>query len=213
AVMLGLGLGFATPVVALSFSPHLQKVLPKPGAWMETLKQVLAFPLYATAAWLVWILSIQAGSDGVMAAGLALVGAGFAAWLANKTASSSLPVKLAAPALGVLALAAGLSLAMTAQTENAAPGTQATMLNEEPFTQRRLDELNAQGRPVFVNLTAAWCITCKVNERVALRSSTVAQAFQAGGIVYLKGDWTKANPEITALLEHFGRAGVPLYLF
>jgi thiol:disulfide interchange protein DsbD len=213
AVMLGLGLGFAAPVAALGFSPHLQKILPKPGAWMETLKQVLAFPLYATAAWLVWILSIQAGSDGVMAAALALVGIGFAAWLANKTASSSLPVKLVAPALGVLALAAGLSLAMTAQTGDAATGTQSTGLKEEPFTQSRLNELMAQGRPVFVNLTAAWCITCKVNERVALRSGAVVQAFQAGGIAYLTGDWTTANPEITALLEHFGRAGVPLYLF
>ena len=87
------------------------------------------------------------------------------------------------------------------------------MLKEEPFTQARLDELKAQGRPVFVNLTAAWCITCKVNERVALKSGEVAEAFQAAGITYLKGDWTKPNPEITALLEHFGRAGVPLYLF
>ena len=100
AVMLALGLGFATPVVALSFSPALQKVLPKPGAWMENLKQVLAFPLYATAGWLVWVLSIQTGSDGVMAAALALVGVGFAAWLAGKTAASPLPVKLAAPGSG-----------------------------------------------------------------------------------------------------------------
>src|SRR5262249_24316571 len=130
AVMLGLGLGFGAPVVALSFSPHLQKILPKPGAWTETVKQVLAFPLYATAAWLVWILSIQAGSDGVMAAGLALVGIGFAAWLANKTAASPLPIKLVAPALGVLALAAGLSMAMTEQSENAASGTQSAVLNE-----------------------------------------------------------------------------------
>jgi thiol:disulfide interchange protein DsbD len=144
---------------------------------------------------------------------LAFVGIGLAAWLAQKTASSSLPVKLVAPAIGALALAVGLSLAITAQTENADFGTQSAVLKAEPFTQNRLDELNAQGRPVFVNLTAAWCITCKVNERVALRSSAVVQAFHAGGIAYLKGDWTKANPEITALLEHFGRAGVPLYLF
>jgi thiol:disulfide interchange protein DsbD len=213
AVMLGLGLGFAAPVVALSFSPAMQKVLPKPGAWMETLKQVLAFPLYATAAWLVWVLSIQTGSDGVMAAALGVVGVGFAAWLAGKTANSSLPVKLVAPALGAGAVAIGLFLAVTAQTVNAASGAESSVLKEEPFTQARLDELKAQGRPVFVNLTAAWCITCKVNERVALKSSDVAQAFQAAGITYLKGDWTKANPEITALLEHFGRAGVPLYLF
>ncbi len=213
AVMLALGLGFAAPVVALSFSPAMQKILPRPGAWMETLKQVLAFPLYATAAWLVWVLSIQTGSDGVMAAALGTVGVGFAAWLAGKTANASLPVKLVAPALGAAAVALGLMIAMTAHTENAAPGAEASVLKEEPFTQARLDELKAQGRPVFVNLTAAWCITCKVNERMALRSGEVARAFQAGGIAYLKGDWTKANPEITALLEHFGRAGVPLYLF
>jgi thiol:disulfide interchange protein/DsbC/DsbD-like thiol-disulfide interchange protein len=212
-VMLALGVGFALPVVLLSFSPAMQRILPKPGAWMETLKQVLAFPLYATTAWLVWVLSIQAGSDGVMAAALAIVGVGFAAWLANKTALSSLTVKLAAPALGVFAFAAGLSMATTAQPGNVVAGIETSLLKEEPFTQARLNELQGQGRPVFVNLTAAWCITCKVNERVALRSNAVVQAFQAGGIVYLKGDWTRANPEITDLLQRFGRAGVPLYLF
>ena len=102
---------------------------------------------------------------------------------------------------------------MTAQTENAAPGAESSVLREEPFTQAQLNALKTEGRPVFVNLTAAWCITCKVNERVALKSSDVARAFQTAGITYLKGDWTKANPEITALLEHFGRPGVPLYLF
>jgi thiol:disulfide interchange protein DsbD len=213
AIMLGLGLGFAAPVVALSFSPAIQRILPRPGAWMETLKQVLAFPLYATAAWLVWVLSIETGSDGVMAAALAFVGVGFAAWLSGKTALSSLPLRLAAPALGTLALLVGLSLTMTAQTGNQASGVESAVLKEEPFTQARLDMLRAEGRPVFVNLTAAWCITCKVNERVELRSSEVAQAFKTAGITYLKGDWTKANPEITALLEKFGRAGVPLYLY
>jgi thiol:disulfide interchange protein DsbD len=213
AVMLGLGLGFAAPVVILSVSPALQHILPKPGAWMETLRQVLAFPLYATAAWLVWVLSIQAGSDGVMAAALAVVGVGFAAWLANKTAFSTLPIKLIAPILGAAALAIALPMAETAESVNAAPGADNAFIAEEPFSSARLDELRAQGRPVFVNLTAAWCITCKVNERVALKSSSVAQAFLSGGITYLKGDWTRANPEITDLLRRFGRAGVPLYLF
>ena len=213
AVMLGLGLGFAAPVVILSISPALQHILPKPGVWMVTLKQVLAFPLYATAAWLVWVLSIQTGSDGVMAAALAVVGIGFAAWLAHKTAFSSLPVKLIAPALAVATLAVTLPMAETAGTVGAATGANSSVLAEEPFTKARLDELRADGRPVFVNLTAAWCITCKVNERVALKTSSVTQAFQAAGITYLKGDWTRANPEISDLLRRFGRAGVPLYLF
>jgi thiol:disulfide interchange protein/DsbC/DsbD-like thiol-disulfide interchange protein len=213
AVMLALGLGFAAPVLILSISPALQHVLPKPGAWMETLKQVLAFPLYATAAWLVWVLSIQAGSDGVMAAALAIVGVGFAAWLAHKTAYAPFPVKMIAPILGVVTFAVTLSMAETAESVNAVAGSEKSVLAEEPFTQSRLDALKAEGRPVFVNLTAAWCITCKVNERVALKSPTVAQAFQSGGVAYLKGDWTRANPEITELLRRFGRAGVPLYLF
>jgi DsbC/DsbD-like thiol-disulfide interchange protein/cytochrome c biogenesis protein CcdA len=213
AVMLALGLGFAAPVVALAISPALQHILPKPGQWMETLKQVLAFPLYATAAWLVWVLSIQTGSDGVMAATTAVVGVGFAAWLASKTVFASLPVKLIAPAIGVATLAFTLPMAEMAESVNTATASEKTALAEEPFTQARLDELNAAGRPVFVNLTAAWCITCKVNERVALKSSAVAEAFQKQGITYLKGDWTRANPEITDLLRRFGRAGVPLYLF
>jgi thiol:disulfide interchange protein/DsbC/DsbD-like thiol-disulfide interchange protein len=213
AVMLGLGLGFAAPVVALSFIPSIQRLLPKPGAWMETLKQVLAFPLYATAAWLVWVLSIESGSDGVMAAALAMVGVGFAAWLAGKTAFSSLPLRSIAPALGAIAVAVGLSMATTGQVGEASVGGEPLALKVEPFTQARLNALNAEGRPVFVNLTAAWCITCKVNERVALKSDAVVQAFKSGGIVYLKGDWTRANPEISDILQHFGRAGVPLYLF
>ena len=213
AVMLGLGLGFAAPVFILSLSPALQHILPKPGVWMVTLKQVLAFPLYATAAWLVWVLSIQTGSDGVMAAALAVVGIGFAAWLAHKTAFSSLAVKSIAPALAVATLAVTLPMAETAETVNAAARAESSALAEEPFTKARLDELRAEGRPVFVNLTAAWCITCKVNERVALKTTAVTQAFRSGGITYLKGDWTRANPEISELLTQFGRAGVPLYLF
>ncbi len=212
-VMLGLGLGFAAPVVVLAMSPALQHILPKPGQWMETLKQVLAFPLYATAAWLVWVLSIQAGSDGVMAAAVAVVGVGFAAWLASKTVFASLPAKLIAPAIGVATLAFTLPMAELAESVNSVTASEKTALAEEPFTQARLDELQAAGRPVFVNLTAAWCITCKVNERVALKSSAVAETFQKEGITYLKGDWTRANPEITDLLRRFGRAGVPLYLF
>ena len=140
-----------------------------------------------------------------MAAGVALTGASFAAWLGGKIALTGGAVRLVPPALGAIAIACGLSIA--------AVGTGPSALKAEPFTQARLGELNAQGRPVFVNLTAVWCITCKANELIALRSSEVAQAFQAGGIVYLKGDWTKPNPEIKALLAQFGRAGVPLYVF
>ena len=146
-----------------------------------------------------------------MAAALAVVGIGFAAWLAHKTAFSPLAVKLIAPALAVATLAVTVPMAETAETVNAAARAESSALAEEPFTKARLDELRAEGRPVFVNLTAAWCITCKVNEQVALKTTAVTQAFRSGGITYLKGDWTRANAEISELLTQFGRAGVPLY--
>jgi thiol:disulfide interchange protein DsbD len=216
-VFLALGIGFALPVLLLSLSPAFQRIMPKPGAWMETFKQVMAFPLYATAGWLVWVLSIQAGSDGVMAAVVALTGVAFAAWLAGRTAMSSLPARVAAPALAVAAMLFAFTLT---PAENVSTSGSAAMATEngagpkaEIFTAARLDQLVQAGQPVFINFTAAWCITCKVNERVALASETVADAFSKGNITYLIGDWTRQNPEITAVLQRFGRAGVPLYLF
>jgi thiol:disulfide interchange protein/DsbC/DsbD-like thiol-disulfide interchange protein len=213
AVLLALGFGFALPIVLLSLSPSLGRWLPRPGAWMETFRQLMAFPLYATVAWLVWVLSIQQGSDGVVAASLTLLGTGFAAWLLGRkpeagtlTAATALGIAIAAIALGSASLPASpAGLPIADAGEHAGP-------RAENFTAARLAELRSQLKPVFVNLTAAWCITCKVNERIALRSGRIAEAFAAQGIAYLVGDWTNGNPEITALLKEHGRAGVPLYL-
>lgn len=213
AVMLALGLGFALPIVALSCSSALARLLPKPGRWMETMKQALAFPLYASAGWMVWVLSVQAGSSGVLAAVIVLLAVGFAAWLLGEPSRVGTVSKVAAAAVLLASAAgsyriieAGPSAATTASAEQ---GAQIF----ERFSQARLDSLIAEGRPVFVNLTAAWCITCKVNEQVALSSDAFRNAIKERGIVYLKGDWTKQDPEITALLAKFERAGVPLYLF
>jgi thiol:disulfide interchange protein DsbD len=215
AILIALGLGFAAPVFALSTSPLLQRILPKPGAWMETLKQFLAFPLYATAAWLVWVLSIQTGSNGVMGAAVALIGVSFAAWLAAKTAFASAPIRILAPVAAGAAILFGIMLGSVddGQPASAEQGRPSAGLKTEAYSPARLAGLRAEGRPVFVNLTAAWCITCKVNERVALDSASLASEFDRAGVVYLKGDWTRKNPEISALLSQFGRAGVPLYLF
>ncbi len=214
-VFLALAAGFSFPVLLLAVSPAFQRILPKPGAWMETFKQVLAFPLYATAGWLVWVLSIQAGSDGVMAAVVALTGVGFAAWLWGRTAMSGAAARIAGPAVAIATLVFAFSLTPVAG-DRAGPTAAAAETSgprSEPFTAARLGALIDEGRPVFINFTAAWCITCKVNERVALHSDEVATAFEKGRIVYLKGDWTRQNPEITEVLTRFGRAGVPLYLF
>jgi thiol:disulfide interchange protein/DsbC/DsbD-like thiol-disulfide interchange protein len=213
AVLMALGLGFALPMLLLSLSPALGRLLPKPGLWMVRFKQVMAFPLYATAAWLVWVLSVQLGSDGVFAAMVTLLVVAFAAWLFGLSGGPRSIAKAAALIVAIAGLAGGAVMLSGAQPSTGTTGTTAESgPPAEAFTQARLDGLLAEGKPVFVNFTAAWCITCKVNERVALRSDRLAEAFRQRGITYLKGDWTNANPEITAMLNSFGRAGVPLYL-
>jgi thiol:disulfide interchange protein DsbD len=214
AVLLALGLGFALPIVLLSLTPALGRWLPKPGPWMETFKQLMAFPLYATVAWLVWVISIQQGSDGVVAASITLLGVGFAAWLIGYRAEIGTLRGGAAALIAVLAIGLGWSVTGPAapQAGIGEAASERSGPRAEAFTQARLDELIGQNRPVFVNLTAAWCITCKVNERVALRSQRVADAFRKQDIAYLVGDWTNGNAEITELLKAHGRVGVPLYL-
>jgi thiol:disulfide interchange protein DsbD len=215
AVLLALGFGFALPIVLLSLTPGLGRWLPRPGPWMETFKQVMAFPLYATVGWLLWVLSVQQGSDGVLAGVITLVGVAFAAWLFGRSFDAG-PLRSAASAcVAVIAIGLGIWSVSGAPPEGAATeisGRNAAGPEAESFTRARLGELIAQNRPVFINLTAAWCITCKVNERVALRSERVADAFRDRNLAYLVGDWTNGDPQITALLKDHGRVGVPLYL-
>jgi thiol:disulfide interchange protein DsbD len=214
AVLLALGFGFALPIVLLSLSPALGRLLPKPGAWMETFKQLMAFPLYATVGWLLWVLSVQQGSDGVVAGSITLIGVAFAVWLLGRGAEGGALRTASAALVAIAAIVLGAS-ALTA-TPTQIPGGAAAESKggpkAQPFTQAALDSLLDQRKPVFVNLTAAWCITCKLNERMALRSDAVAAAFEERGISYLVGDWTNGDPEITALLKAHGRVGVPLYL-
>lgn len=205
-----LGLGLALPYLLLTLVPAWRRFLPKPGAWMRRLQQLLAFPLYASVAWLVWVVSRQAGSQGVAIAAMGLVLIAFAAWLAQTTREASAPWRRSAAvcALGLVAVALTIALTFT----SARAPLSALEGGAEPFSPRRLAELRAAGTPVFVNVTAAWCITCLVNERVALRSPAVAAVFARKGVVTLKADWTNRDPLITRVLGSFGRSGVPLYL-
>lgn len=220
-VFQALGLGLALPFVVLSLWPALLRRLPRPGPWMERLKQLLAFPMYLSAAWLLWVLGRQTGVDGIAAAMVGLVLIAFAAWLWGVARQSEshrgwrwAGVGLAAVALiGALGLTAPLSLAGHAASGSAGQTASDADVAWEPYSLDRLRQLRDQGRPVFVNMTASWCITCLVNEQVALSSSTVLGGMDAAGIVYLKGDWTNRDPAITALLESFGRSGVPFYVF
>ena len=210
AVFLALGVGFALPFVLLGLSPAARRWLPRPGPWMELFKQALAFPMYAAAIWLVWVLSQQAGPDGVLVALAAALLLGFAAWLYGRRQRGGGRFGLVAAAL---ALAGTLALIPYANTGDRGQAPDVGGIPYEAYSPARLAELRAAGRPVFVNATAAWCITCLVNEKVALSTTAVADAFAANDVVYLKADWTNRDADIAALLESFGRSGVPLYLY
>lgn len=214
AVLIALGLGLALPYLALSFSPALQRWLPRPGAWMETLKQGLAFPMYATAAWLVWVLARQTGTSALPLALGGILAIAFAAWLRDRTRRQ--PPAARQLATGIAALVLWVPMAaiyfVHAGALSGEPKQQAVSGNWESYAPQRLQTLRAQGKPVFLNLTADWCISCLVNERVALNADEVTKAFRAAGVTYLKGDWTNRDPLITAKLAEFHRSGVPLYV-
>lgn len=213
-VFAALGLGLAAPYALLGLAPGLARALPRPGPWMERLRQALAFPMYGAAAWLAWVLAQQAGPEGL---GFVLAGAvlvGFAAW-ALGTAQRSAGGR--SRGLGrATAVVAGLAALALLPGLAAAPPRPAGAVAEtggaEPWSEARVAALRAEGRPVFVNMTAAWCITCQVNERLVLRSAAVQEAFAARGVAALKGDWTQGDAAIGALLRAHGREGVPLYL-
>lgn len=219
AVFAALGLGFAAPFVAVAYAPGLLGRLPRPGPWMATLRSVLAFPMYAAAAWLAWVLTVQAGADGLARLLAAAVVAALAAWLAGRAQHAAAQGRRAAP-LGVaagLTAAACLAFAVwppyaAAPTPGKAPAAGTAAVASEPYSPERLAALRAEGRPVFVDYTAAWCVTCQVNEKVALSTRQAADAFAETGAVLLKADWTNKNPEIARELAEHGRPGVPLYL-
>ncbi|HLI67802.1 MAG TPA: thioredoxin family protein [Caulobacteraceae bacterium] len=205
AVFFALGLGMAAPFVALGWAPGLLRLLPRPGAWMDGLKKALAFPMYGAAAWLAWVYAESAGADRLANLLAAIVLVALAAWLfgASQRAAAHGRRTLPARAGAVAALALGLAAVFWPAAAQVAP---------EPFSPERLAALRAEHKPVFVNFTAAWCVTCQVNDRVALSGAQVADAFSKDGVVYLKGDWTNRNATIEQALAEHGRAGVPLYL-
>lgn len=217
-VFLTLGMGLALPYLALCFIPALRTKLPKPGHWMETFRQFLAFPMFITAAWLVWVLSQQINSLSVFCILLSLVGIVFIVWLLkNLPPKEKAKTRIFSKAL--IAISAILIVTATFSAakhtgENVRSHMEIGDQNWEEFTPQRLDSLlTTTDSPVFVNMTAAWCITCKVNEKVALSTESAKRIFEEHNIQYLKGDWTNQNPDITAYLNAFNRQGVPIYVF
>ncbi len=216
-IFAALGLGLALPYLLLSFAPWTRRALPKPGAWMDTLKQVFAFPIYASAAWLLWVLAGQTSSFGL---GAALAGAiliAFAAWAYQKSKSSAVGGRVAALVAATLAVLLAILLpvrfAGVAAAASGASAHGAQAADEwQPYDAARVAKLNAAGRPILVNFTASWCLTCLVNERNAFTDSAVREVFRNKGVTLMKGDWTSRDPAITRALASFGRAGVPLYV-
>ena len=220
AVFLALGLGFAAPFTLLSLSPALIRRLPRPGAWMDAFRKALAFPMYAAAAWLVWVLA-QQEPDRLARMLAAAVVLGFAAWLFGAAQRRGAIHRGA----DVLALSAGASAAMAGAVglvvlgahDQAARAAGAPVVSEgslpaEPWSPEKLAALRAAHTPVLVNFTAAWCVTCQVNERLAFSTGEVATAFKRSGAVYLVADWTNRDGAIAQALGEQGRIGVPLYL-
>jgi len=228
AVFTALGAGMALPYLALSASPKFAKVVPKPGPWMEVLKQLLAFPLFATALWLLWVLSLQAGSDRVLAALAAMVLVGFGLWLLRTAGGPLAPTwrrrmaTAAAVAIALFALLVGGG-AGTSDAGSANPG--ATTASTAPehrsrpgglewvdYSPERLAKLRTEGKPVYLDFTAAWCITCQVNKRVVFSSAEVVTDFARRGVTAMRADWTNRDDTISRALAEHGRSGVPLNL-
>jgi thiol:disulfide interchange protein DsbD len=217
SVFAALGFGLALPYLLLSFAPWMRRALPKPGAWMDTLKQVFAFPIYASAAWLLWVLAQETSSFGL---GAALAGAiliALAAWAYQKSKSSAARGRVAALATAMLAVLLAILLPVRfADVAAAAASVSAKGAQSgdewQPYDAAEVARLNAAGRPLLVNFTASWCLTCLVNERNAFTDAAVQAVFRDKGVTLMKGDWTNRDPAITQALASFGRAGVPLYV-
>ena len=200
AVFMALAIGFALPFLLIAYVPGLLSKLPKPGPWMERFKEILAFPMFAAAIWLVWVLSLQAGEDGVLYVLAAMLAAGFAIWCLKRTGGL-------AKAFAAVAILAAIALPISTYPK------QVNLVHEtDAWSSARVSELQAEGRSIFVDFTAAWCVTCKVNEKVVLDQERTKKLFQDTNTAFLIADWTNKNDVIAQELAKYGRAGVPLYL-
>jgi len=211
-VFVSLGLGFALPFLLLGLWPRALAFIPKPGPWMLIFKQVLAFPMYGAAAWLVWVLAQESGPYGVAIILAAFIALALAGWLWSITRNLARRGQMIGAGAALLVLLGGLFGVSLLRDATAAPVASGAKAGE-PYTAAKLASLRAAGRPVFVDATAAWCITCLVNEDAVLSRPSVKSVFAGKNVAYLVADWTNQNPEITQLLKVNGRSGVPLYLY
>jgi thiol:disulfide interchange protein len=207
-----LGLGLALPFLLIGFVPGIAQRLPKPGAWMDTFKQLLAFPMYLTAIWLVWVLAKQRGADAVGWWALAALALAFAAWAWTHARMRGTRWGLfAAVIAGLLALWPIWSISKLPPLSAMRAQVPADAL-AVPFSEQRLADLRNANRVVLVNMTADWCVTCKANEKAVFARDGFREALEAANAVYMVGDWTDVDPAITAYLQRYKAVGVPLYV-
>jgi thiol:disulfide interchange protein/DsbC/DsbD-like thiol-disulfide interchange protein len=219
AIFIALGFGLALPYLALCVFPPLRKLLPKPGHWMVTFKEFLAFPMFASAAWLLWVFAQQITSITHLFAGLiGAIGIVMAIWLWRQS-GQTLWIKILSMLTAFLALAFAFTplfsqhIVTKISSNNNVIDSSLLHGDSIPYTKQILDDALAGDNAVFINMTASWCITCKINEQVALVKPETMGLFKSKNVKYIVGDWTNQNPEITAYLASFGRNGVPLYVY
>lgn len=216
-IFTALGAGVATPYVLLSYFPRLLTYLPRPGDWMDSLKQFMGFLMLATVLWLLWVLENQKHAVVVPVLGTLLI-QGVGAWIFGRWASFGKPQRSKVLAMGMagglifFSLTWGLQIVMQAGAAGIETVEKEDQIQWKPFSHETVLDYRKKGTPVFVDFTASWCLTCQVNERVALNAESVIKAIQAKNIAMLKADWTSYDPKITEALQSFGRNGVPFYL-
>jgi thiol:disulfide interchange protein DsbD len=224
AIFAALGLGMALPYLAASAWPALARALPRPGPWMATFKTLMAFPMFATVVWLVWVLGQQVGVDAVAGLLGALLAVAFAAWAWGLPARRPITRALWLGTSGLLllvtlawawpALQVGTAPAAAGATPSQGMGTSGITEADgwQPWSAERVQAALASGRPVFVDFTAAWCVTCQFNKRTTLADAEVMADFKTKRVLLLRADWTRRDPAITQALAQLGRNGVPVYL-
>ncbi len=206
-----LGLGMALPYLLASGWPALARLLPKPGVWMVHFKTLMAFPMFATVVWLVWVLGVQVGVDGAAALLGLLVALAFAAWALGSPELGP-RARRGFGAASLMLLLAALVWALPSWRHEAAAQTPAASDEWQPWSPERVAQARAAGQTVFVDFTAAWCVTCQVNKRTTLGTSAVRAAFKSKQVLLLRADWTRRDATISAELSRLGRSGVPVYL-
>ena len=216
-IFTSLGFGMAFPYLLLSIFPKWMKVIPKPGEWMIKLKQFMGFLLVATVIWLVWVFGLQKGNDAVIVLLISLLISALAAWVYGNWGMIYIkPAKrYSAQAISVLLIAVSIYFGITNSSDAAAQNNiinNSSYIDWQKYDKQKVDSLLINGKPVFIDFTAAWCLSCQVNERVALNNKEVADKFKELGITTFKGDWTNKDEEITKALASYGRNSVPLYI-